>query len=114
MKDEIKDFMSRCRKVSDVLNLQRFLPRPEKVQFTLPISAWTAVGDKYFADILVTGVTENDDAEVDFDSQCLEIVSNAEIEGEGDSGSGYLRIYAKYIPMAQISGILSITKGVSS
>lgn len=112
MKDEIKTFFKKCRQVSDALNMQTFLPRPVKVNFTLPVSAWTAIDDKYYADINIVGVTENDDAEIDFDAESLVIVLNADIEGVGESLSDKLRIYAKNIPTGQITGFATITKGV--
>lgn len=112
MNKGIKDFMNKCRQAPDSLNWAKFLPRPDKVNFTLQPSDWTATSGKYFADIVISGVTSGDDATIDFDSS--QIVSDAEIEDEGESVTNALRIFAKNIPAGQISGVATITKGVSS
>ena len=112
MNTGIKNFMNKCRQVEDSLNWAKFLPRPDKVNFTLQPSDWTATSDKYFADIAISGVTADDDATIDFDNS--QFVSDAEIEDVGDSVTNALRIYAKNIPTGLISGVATITKGVSS
>ena len=102
------------RQVQDRLNFQKFLPRSQKVNFTIPVSSWTSNGESFYADINVAGVTADDDAEIDFSTDSQFIAANAVISTEGDSLSGKLRIYSKNIPTAEITGTAKITKGVTT
>ena len=102
------------RQVYDRLNFQKFLPRPKTVNFTIPVSSWVSEDGNFYADINVAGVTADDDAEIDFDSESWDLAANAVISTEGDSLSGKLRIYSKNIPTAEISGTVKITKGVTT
>jgi len=117
MNSGIKNFVKTCRQVQDNLNFNKFLPRPQDVTFSIPVSSWTldnSATDEfiYFADINIVGVTANDTAEINFDNQ--NIVDFANISDSGESFSGKLRIFAENIPTDTITGTASITKGVSS
>ena len=94
--------------------IQKYSPRAEKVDFTIPVSSLTSSGEDYFADINIAGVTANDDAEIDFSPDSQFIAANAAISTEGDSASGKLRIYSKNIPTQTIKGTAKITKGVTT
>ena len=102
------------RQVYDRMLFQKYSPRAEKVNFTIPVSSWTSSGEGYFADINIAGVTANDDAEIDSSPDSQFIAANAAISTEGDSLSGLFRIYSKNIPTQTISGTAKIIKGVTT
>ena len=109
-KAEILRAMKVNRKTAD----NRYLPHPTKINFTIESSAWIPENEGGgYADIVILGVTANDDAEIDFDDAVDDIVIAAKISGEGDSMENKLRIYAENIPTATITGTAKITKGVS-
>lgn len=91
-----------------------FVPRPQIVNFTIPVADWTSDNEKYFADINISGITANDDAEIDFDSLSQNVVSTAKIFNYGDSMTDKIRIYAEEIPTQEISGTAKLTKGVTT
>ena len=118
MNDGIKGFMTLCRKVGDGLNFQKYLPRPQDVNFTIPVSAWTlnsSATDEfvYYADINIVGLTADDTAEIDFDKTSKSVVIDANISDEGETFSGKIRIYAANVPADSIQGTASVTKGVN-
>ena len=118
-KNEILRGMSLARQTQDILNFQKFVPRPIDINFTLPTNLWTlnsSATDEYiyYADINISGVTADDEAEIDFDKQLKDMVIYAGISSEGESLSDNLRIFAKKIPLQELTGVARITKGVSS
>ncbi len=118
-KTETRRVLKLCRQTQDQLNNARFLPRPQDVNFTIPVNSWTlnsSATDEfvYYADINIVGLTANDTAEIDFNKTSKTVVGNANISDEGETFSGKIRIYAENIPTGTISGTASITKGVSA
>lgn len=110
-KAEILRGLNLARQTSDVLNFQKFTPRPVKTNFTLPVNSWVSGAENFYADIEIAGITANDDAVIDFDKQNKSVVVDAEIQSEGDSLSGKLRIYAKKIPTDEIVATFVVWKG---
>ena len=110
----LKSFAKFCRQVGDRLNFQKYLPRPQDVSFTIPVSDWILDNEKYYADINISGLTANDTAEIYFDKASESVIANADLSEVGETLSGKIRLYAENIPADSVSGTASITKGVSS
>ena len=117
-KNEIKRTLKISRQVQDRLNYAKYLPRPQVINFTVPVSAWTlnsSATDEfvYYADINIVGLTADDTAEIDFDKTSKSVVIDANISDEGETFSGKIRIYAANVPADSIQGTASVTKGVN-
>ena len=117
-KNEIKRTLKISRQVQDRLNYAKYLPRPQDVNFTIPVSSWnlnSSATDEfvYYADINIASLTADDTAEIDFDKASKTVVGNANISDEGETFSGKIRIYAANIPTDSIQGTASVTKGVN-
>ena len=110
-KAEILRALTISRKVQDRLNFQKFLPRPQDVNFSIPVSDWTLDNEKYYADINISGLTANDTAEIYFDKASETVIANADLSEFGETLSGKIRLFAENIPADSVSGIASITKG---
>ena len=110
-KAEILRGLTISRKVQDRLNFQKFLPRPQDVNFTIPVNDWTFDNEKYYADINISGLTANDTAEIYFNKASETVIANADLSEVGETLSGKIRLYAENIPADSVSGIASITKG---
>ena len=91
-------------------DLNNYLPRPQEVNFTIPVSDWTLDNEKYFADVNISGLTANDTAEIYFDKASESIIANADLSEVGETLSGKIRLYAENIPADSVSGTASITK----
>ena len=110
-KTKILNGLSMYRQTQNQETFENFIPRPQTVNFTIPVSDWTLNNEKYYADINITGVTTNDYAEIDFASASEEVVANAKVFNYGDSMAGKLRIYAADIPTAPINASYVVWKG---
>ena len=86
--------------------------------FSIAISDWQTLSAeinncKYYAEIIVVNVSENDNARVDFAFDSIDVCQDAGIYPAGKTENGKIIIYSKEIPSADINGIYTIQEGVS-
>lgn len=109
--DDVTNFM-------ESFTADSFVARTTPTAFSIATSAWQENSSEtsefvYYADIVVSGLTANDYAEVNFNRASQRIVAEANICTTGETMAGKIRIYAENVPTATIGGEYIIMKGAA-
>ncbi len=104
-------------KIIDLSALERFKNNARKnvapKTFSVPASAWTASSDTDFAfkaEIVVSGITAADSADVRFDNVSIKAAGAAGVI-TGETAAGKITLFAEKAPTIVLSGVYVISKG---
>ena len=87
-------------------------------KFSIAVSDWKSLSSeinncKYYAEIIITDITENDNVYVSFSFDSMPICNTAGIYSVGETENEKIIIYSKEIPSDDINGVYTFQKKVS-